>query len=142
MKVHGRAVTKGIEPIDAGLAGHDQGAGGMGRRAGGGEGGEGQQAGQEAGLVAERRRWHGPRQRRRSPEASDMKHPTPPGCWRQGPRGRSEDDLASGGRQARMIETDPLKGVGGRDSLRRRLEAAWGGALSGLERRGCRIDGL
>jgi hypothetical protein len=31
VKVHGRAATKGIEPIDAGLAGHDQpGAGGMG----------------------------------------------------------------------------------------------------------------
>jgi hypothetical protein len=30
-KVHGRAATKGIEPIDAGLAGHDQpGAGAMG----------------------------------------------------------------------------------------------------------------
>jgi hypothetical protein len=29
VKVQGRAATKGIEPIDAGLAGHDQGAGGM-----------------------------------------------------------------------------------------------------------------
>ena len=30
VKVHGRAATKGIERIDAGLADHDQGAGGMG----------------------------------------------------------------------------------------------------------------
>ena len=30
MKVHGRDATKGIKRIDAGLGGHDQGAGGMG----------------------------------------------------------------------------------------------------------------
>ncbi len=30
VKDHGRAATKGIEPIDAGLAGHDHGAGAMG----------------------------------------------------------------------------------------------------------------
>jgi hypothetical protein len=67
VKVHGRAVTKGIEPIDAGLAGHDQGAGAMGRRTDGGEGGEGEQTGQEAALLAERRRWQGLRQWRRFP---------------------------------------------------------------------------
>jgi len=45
VKAHGRAATKGIERIDAVLAGHDQGAGGMGRCAGVGEEGEGEQAG-------------------------------------------------------------------------------------------------
>jgi hypothetical protein len=50
----------------------------MGRCAGAGEGGEGEQAGQEAGLLTERRCWQGPRQRRRSPEASEMGYPTHP----------------------------------------------------------------
>ena len=45
VKVHGRAATKGIERIDAGLAGHDQAGAGMGRCAGAGEGGEGKQTG-------------------------------------------------------------------------------------------------
>lgn len=69
---------EGIERIDAGLAGHDQAGAGMGRCAGAGEGGEGEQAGQEAGLLTERRCWQGPRQRRRSPEASEMGYPTHP----------------------------------------------------------------
>ena len=88
----------------------------MGRCAGPGEGGEGQQAGQEAGLLAERRR------------------------WRQGRWGRSGHDLAGGGRQARMLESAPFKGVGGGDSRRREREEAWAGALRGLERRRRRID--
>ena len=116
VKVHGRAATKGIERIDAGLAGHDQAGAGMGRCAGAGEGGEGEQAGQEAGLLAERRR------------------------WRQGRWGCSGHDLAGGGRQAWMLESAPFKGVGGRDSRRRELEEAGAAALRDLERRRRRID--
>jgi hypothetical protein len=88
----------------------------MGRCAGVAECGEGEQAGQEAGRPAQR------------------------GCWRQGRWGRSGHDLAGGGRQARMLNTAPFKGVGGRDSRRRELEQAWAAALRGLERRRRRID--
>jgi len=56
--------------------------------AGGGERGEGHQAGQEAG------------------------HPARRGCWRQGRWGRGGHDLAGGGRQARMLESAPFKRVG------------------------------
>jgi hypothetical protein len=90
----------------------------MGRCAGAGEGGEGEQAGQEAG------------------------HPAQRGCWRQGRWGRGGHDLAGGGRQARMLNTVPFKGVGGRDSRRRELEEVWAGALRGLESQGLQIDCL
>jgi hypothetical protein len=76
----------------------------MGRGAGAAEGGEGQQAGQQAG------------------------HPSDRGGWRQVLWGRGGHDLTGGGRQARMLEAVPFKGVGGRDSRRRGLEAAWAGA--------------
>ena len=48
VKVHGRAATKGIERIDAGLAGHDQAGAGMGRCAGAAEEGESRPAGRRA----------------------------------------------------------------------------------------------
>lgn len=92
-----------------------QGGGGMGRRTGGGEGGEGEQAGQEAGRPAQR------------------------GGWRQGAWRRCGHDQAGGGRQARMLMTTLFKGVEGRDPLGRELEVAWDGALVGLESQQLRI---
>lgn len=124
VKVHGRAASKGIERIDARLAGHDQAGAGMGRCAGGGEGGEGVQAGQEVGPLADRLRWPGPRQLRGFPADSQTGHLPHRGCMRQGRR-----DAA-----------DTIWPVGGRDSRRLGLEEAWAGALRGLERRRRRID--
>ena len=124
VKVHGRAASKGIERIDARLAGHDQAGAGMGRCAGGGEGGEGVQAGQEVGPLADRLRWPGPRQLRGFPADSQTGHLPHRGCMRQGRR-----DAA-----------DTIWPVVGRDSRRLGLEEAWAGALRGLERRRRRID--
>jgi hypothetical protein len=82
----------------------------MGRCAGAAEGGEGQQAGQEAGRPAQH------------------------GCWRQGRWGRSRHDLAGGGRQARILESAPFKGVGGRG-----VSAAGAGGGVGWGARGCGV---
>jgi hypothetical protein len=90
----------------------------MGRCAGAGEGGEGEQAGQKAGRPAHR------------------------GCWREGRWGRSRHDLAGDGRQARILESPPFKGVGGRGAQRRGLEEAWAGTLVGVESQGLQIDCL
>ena len=136
VKVHGRAATNGIESIDAGLAGHEHGAGGMGlaqavvrearasRPAGGGPaGGAAPLAGAAAAAPLPRRLADG----------GQMPHR---GCMRQGAWGRSGHDWTGGDRQARMLETDPIKRVGGRGSRRRRLEEARGGAQVGLEPQG------
>ena len=95
--------------------------------AGGGERGEGHQAGQESSLLGRRRRWQGPR------AAAPL--PRRLGVGRSGP----SQLLAT-----RAVGTRRARSGRWRDSRRRgrRLEQAWAGALMGLERRRRQIDGL
>jgi hypothetical protein len=121
VKVHGRAATKGIEPIDAGLAGHDQpGAGAMGL----------------AQAVVREARARASRPARRRP------------CWRSAAAGYKGGGDAAGriwpmtGGKPGCSKRPHSRGSAGRASRRRGLEEAWGGALVGVESQGLQIDCL